>query len=145
MHTNTRACSKCKLEKTLDSFYKTSNGIYFRGECKKCSNARSRDQYHNNRVAALHTKLQYHLSVNYKLTAEAWEALFVKQNGACAICKQPETKFNNKSQQLQKLCVDHNHKTGKVRGLLCNNCNQILGRLNENRDTIRRMYWYLEK
>lgn len=48
------------------------------------------------------------------------QKLFRKQGGCCAICKKPETNFKN------RLAVDHNHRTGRVRGLLCYYCNRIL-------------------
>ena len=50
----------------------------------------------------------------YGLTLEQYNQMFVSQNGKCKIC--------NESQE-KRLCVDHCHKTGKVRGLLCSNCN----------------------
>jgi hypothetical protein len=47
--------------------------------------------------------------------------MFDKQDGCCAICKQHQVCFKN------TLCVDHNHVTGKIRKLLCNDCNKGLG------------------
>jgi hypothetical protein len=61
-------------------------------------------------------------------TAEYYERLKI-QNGACAICF-------GVNKNGRKLCVDHDHATGKVRGLLCNACNTVLGLLNENRELL---------
>lgn len=73
-----------------------------------------------------HTKLMR----KYKLTLEQYNELHLKQSGVCAVCLEPETmKYLGKVRQL---CVDHNHKTGKVRGLLCSNCNRGLGLLQDS-------------
>lgn len=57
------------------------------------------------------------------LAEEQRHKLFVKQDGKCAICEKPESAFK------MRLSVDHNHKTGQVRGLLCYRCNKfIVGR-----------------
>jgi len=52
--------------------------------------------------------------------------MFEEQNGCCAICKKHQIEFK------KKLHVDHNHKSGQVRGLLCHNCNLAIGRLQES-------------
>lgn len=61
----------------------------------------------------------------YGLTKEQYENLLAKQNGKCAIC-------NNGSPSRFSLHIDHCHKTKKVRGLLCNKCNQAIGLFNES-------------
>ena len=55
----------------------------------------------------------------YGITVDDYNRMFKEQDGRCAIC--------NNHQNIRKLAVDHNHKTGKVRGLLCINCNRGLG------------------
>lgn len=62
------------------------------------------------------------------------------QEGVCAICGKPETKPNAKY-----LAVDHNHETGVIRGLLCNNCNRALGLLGDNVETLQNAINYLLK
>lgn len=58
---------------------------------------------------------------NYKITSGEYQCLFDKQGGKCAICK-----------RVRSLVVDHCHKTGKIRGLLCSSCNSAIGLLDEN-------------
>lgn len=65
-----------------------------------------------------------------------------KQNRLCAICGNPETRIIRGKSILS---VDHNHKTGKVRALLCNNCNQGIGKLKDNIDILKLAIEYLEK
>ena len=59
---------------------------------------------------------------HYGLSAADYNRILARQNGVCGICKRPG----------RKLCVDHCHATGKVRGLLCHNCNRGLGFYNDN-------------
>lgn len=73
------------------------------GRCRACASA------------AIHSA---HIERTYGLTAEEYDALLVQQGGRCAICRsRPKSK---------RLAVDHNHKTGEVRGLLCSRCNHDL-------------------
>lgn len=58
--------------------------------------------------------------IRYNISQHWWDTKFSEQGGLCAICKLVPPK-----------CVDHNHKTGKVRGLLCHGCNMILGHLEK--------------
>ena len=73
-----------------------------------------------------------------------YETLLEKQNWVCAVCLSPETMVDKRSGKTRRLAVDHNHATGMVRGLLCCACNQTIGRLKENPDTLRRLADYLE-
>jgi len=73
----------------------------------------------------------------YGITIEQYEEMFRKQRGLCAICKKPEDKF--------RLAVDHNHITGKVRGLLCHNCNPAIGKFNHDVILLSRALKYLKK
>jgi hypothetical protein len=61
----------------------------------------------------------------YGLTIEDYEALLEEQKGVCKICEKPETKGTGRDKGT--LAVDHCHRTGKVRGLLCSSCNRGLG------------------
>jgi hypothetical protein len=78
----------------------------------------------------------YELRRRYNLTPEEWDALFKKQRGKCAICRRPP---------LRRLHVDHCHKTGKVRGLLCWACNSGVGKLKDCPATMLRAAKYIRK
>jgi translation initiation factor 2 beta subunit (eIF-2beta)/eIF-5 len=78
----------------------------------------------------------------HDITMEEYYRLYNEQNGLCAICGKPESqKMKGK---LANLAVDHDHKTGKVRGLLCFKCNTRLGAL-ENEAFFTVALAYLEK
>ena len=70
--------------------------------------------------------------------------MLVAQGNVCAICGNRES-HTYKSGKLKSLSVDHNHPTTKVRGLLCFNCNQGLGRFKDDIATLRRAIAYLER
>ncbi len=78
----------------------------------------------------------YKLKVKYGITIDQYEDMLEKQGGVCAIC--------HKSNGDIPLGVDHDHETGKVRGLLCNKCNLILGMIKDDIDLLIIMEQYLE-
>ena len=80
----------------------------------------------------------YQKKSKYGLTEKEYKNLFVKQNNRCAICGCEFTE-NNKG------FVDHNHKTKKVRGLLCTKCNTILGMANDNISILENSIKYLKE
>ena len=86
-----------------------------------------------------------HLKRYYNITLEKYEEMFNKQNGLCAICFNPEKgNVGNKKSSIS-LAVDHCHNTGKIRELLCMDCNQILGRFKEDPIRFQKAAEYLIK
>lgn len=140
-----KMCRVCKSDKPIADFYKRKrNKGGFRTECKDCHGKAGRRQYLRTKPHTDLRNLVRGLSRNYGITLADWTTLYHKQHGLCAICKNPETRFNNKSKTTQKLCVDHSHKTGKIRGLLCNRCNTTLGRIGEDLAILKNMLRYME-
>jgi hypothetical protein len=82
-----------------------------------------------------------YLKRNYKITLEMWYDLFDKQCSLCAICKEPGFKIDPNSKNL--LVVDHCHTTGRVRGLLCHNCNRALGLFKDDKERLLKAVEYL--
>lgn len=81
----------------------------------------------------------------YGLTVEIYNDLLKSQNFVCEICKKPETATDGKTGTTKRLAVDHCHKTGKVRGLLCWRCNGTLGRIEDRVELLQAMIDYLTK
>jgi Autographiviridae endonuclease VII len=79
-----------------------------------------------------------HLKATYGITVEDYNKMFEKQKGCCAICKEHQTNFK------KRLSVDHNHKTGQIRQLLCYKCNSLLGYAKENKIILEEAIKYLE-
>jgi hypothetical protein len=78
----------------------------------------------------------------YGITLEVYNKMLLDQDYKCAICKISETEIKHKRNTY--FAVDHCHKTGKVRGLLCNNCNCILGFINDDTEHLNNAIKYLE-
>lgn len=72
---------------------------------------------------------------HYGLTPDQLHDLYTKQDGRCAICREPEGE--------KSFCVDHDHDTGIVRGLLCGNCNHLIGHARESLVILRQAIAYL--
>lgn len=79
----------------------------------------------------------YYLKCNFDLTPEDYDEMIVEQSGLCAIC---ERQMIGRDE-----CVDHDHATGRVRGLLCQGCNQGLGRFGDDPRHLRAAVLYLTR
>ena len=100
--------------------------------CKACDRAYHRQHYKKKATKLVHRRSK--LKLNYNITIEKFNEMYEEQGGACAICLETG----------HKLVVDHNHKTGEVRRLLCQGCNHALGRLKDNPEICFRAGRYLE-
>ena len=78
----------------------------------------------------------------FGLTPADYDALLAAQGGLCAICRQPET-FVGRSGTVHSLAVDHDHATGRVRGLLCVRCNQAIGQFGDAAELLAAASAYL--
>lgn len=76
------------------------------------------------------------LKRTYGITLEEYDKLFEEQKGVCWICQQEST---------ERLCVDHAHDTGQIRGLLCRKCNLVIGNADEDVAVLNRAIDYLRK
>jgi hypothetical protein len=93
----------------------------------------------NHRVNAY----RWTIKIKYKLDENEYTKLFNEQRGRCPICSK---ELSNHFEKIKKArtCVDHCHKTGEVRGLLCHTCNMGLGSFNDNRELLIKGATYLE-
>ena len=154
MDTNIKKCKICNIEDTLDKFANAGNNKY-KNICKKCNNFKKREHYKNNidlnrkigkekarefRRTRKEWTRNYDLKRFYGITIEQFEEMKQAQDGKCAICKTTEPKGRH-----NVFAVDHCHKTGKVRGLLCNKCNVGLGSFCDNIDSLKEAIEYLKK
>ncbi len=127
-----KSCPKCKQEKELSEFYshwhKRDKRYRIDSYCKLCSNTRSQE-YENSENGKKKRK-DSRLKRMFGISAETWDAWYSIQDGKCAICKQlfGDTRF---------IHTDHDHETGKVRGLLCHLCNTKLDWYITNENPIR--------
>lgn len=79
------------------------------------------------------------------ITLEQYQEMLEKQNGVCAICFLPETRKDGRTQVTGRLAIDHCHKTNKVRGLLCHDCNTGIGKFYDDIPRIIRAAKYIKQ
>ena len=139
-----RMCILCKTVKPFEDFYDgykakkqryATNKKYLHSRCKECDHARVRLYHKNNRDKVTKQQLIAHRRRQYGLTEEEYKTMILSQNNLCAICSNPS--------KHKALNIDHNHKTGKVRGLLCHNCNLAIGLFKEDIDYLTNAIKYL--
>jgi len=147
-----KCCRSCKQIKPAMEFYKKSaakDGL--EATCKLCTRKKQKTRYYENKNNPKHQKRlkdynrKQHLA-KYGITLEGYIKLLQEQDFKCAICRIEKDlqKPNGKGTCSASLCVDHNHKTGKIRGLLCSNCNFALGLLKEDVNIAKTLVKYLE-
>jgi hypothetical protein len=128
-----RTCSICKTEKTFEEFNSSKCGKFgLDSRCKPCSRERQRSHRRGK-------GRRWWRTINlrrYGITERHYVGLLRKQNGVCAICGTPPNG--------RLLAVDHDHNTGKVRGLLCQGCNAAIGYLMDDPVVVRKAAEYLE-
>ncbi len=86
----------------------------------------------------------FDLRRRFGITLDEYRNLLEKQGSLCVICSQPEL-AHHQNGQVRELAVDHDHKTGKVRGLLCTGCNAGLGNFQDSPTTLQKALNYLDK
>ena len=117
-----RLCQKCNrdLPGTLEYFY--ANRDLLDQICKECTKEYAREYYKGNK--SKHAQRGWSLRLSkYGFTPELYYSMLEDQKGLCALCKNPPEQI--------KLAADHNHNTGKARGLLCHSCNIAVGYLEK--------------
>lgn len=129
-----KVCKDCGKSKNPTSFsIVRANADGRSGRCKKCYNAivlkRNRAKPPKFR---LDIQRRHRLKKQFGMTEQQYEEMFVAQNGVCFICKLPETGKSGFKRSVRRLAVDHCHKTGRVRALLCHHCNAGLGHFKES-------------
>jgi len=158
-------CYQCKREGPEEEFVKKSNTTSSR-VCKACQRKRSKEDYWKNpkKVNAAHreyyrthttqvraaqaayektakghfTKRKAHLKRSFGITPADYLSMLIDHDGECQICRQPHTPSN-------LLCVDHDHETDQVRGLLCDHCNSALGFVEEDKQILSAMAAYIDR
>ena len=121
-----KKCSMCNQIKTPDAFYIRNDGRY-RTDCKTCRQAVEKRRRIENPNRFWHIHRRAALKYRYGITLEKYNDLAQKQNNQCAICAR-----NVSDNKMRRLSVDHDHKTGRMRGLLCSACNRGIGYLADD-------------
>ncbi|MFC5834657.1 endonuclease domain-containing protein [Nonomuraea insulae] len=144
---DTKECTRCGETKPLTEFYKAAGKPEGKvmSRCKACEAERARKWVKDNPEHARETRRRYALFKTYGLMPDAYWRLLQKQGGVCAICGQGEPNEPGRARSMFYLAVDHCHKTGEVRGLLCRKCNSAIGLLNDDPELLIRAISYLQR
>lgn len=111
--------------------------------CKSCSNARHKEYRDSNKEKWRITQRNSAIKVKFGLSPEDYTAKLEDQGGVCYICRKPEV--STWKGKVKHLAVDHCHKSGKIRDLLCVKCNKALGLVDDNIDLLKECIKYLQK
>lgn len=103
------------------------------------------DRSKENRKINSKYRAAYLLNRKYSIKQEQFIELKNKQNNVCAICKKEEITFDKRANKVRELSVDHCHVTGKIRGLLCGNCNKGIGNLKDSIEILNNAINYLKE
>ena len=126
-----KTCCRCRKSLSIAMFYRDrthKDGL--KSACKVCQ------------PPVKFTSSQHRIhswTKRYGITQKEYNTMLNNQQGKCAICKRDASEFN------RKLSIDHDHTTGNIRGLLCMQCNLILGNARDNIDVLKNSILYLEK
>jgi hypothetical protein len=135
---NYKWCGCCNTSLPIESFAKNKakkDGLQER--CRSCRSVHHQKVKHLRPKQTKEQKRRWLIN-SYGLTVNKYELLLAKQNNKCAIC-------NTEDWGKPSPNIDHCHTTGKVRGLLCNNCNRGLGLFKDNKEIINNAKQYLER
>lgn len=164
-----RTCTRCGIWKPAAEFFEDkrrkyvggTNGMFSR--CKSCTSSRNKERRAANperfreweRRSSAATfevngpkkrirNLPHRLRIHGLTETEFW-AMMAAQDNRCAICQRQVMPAREGKGNRDCACIDHDHETGKVRGILCNSCNTALGLLKDKTDVLLRAVEYLSK
>ncbi|MGV9806026.1 endonuclease domain-containing protein [Micromonospora chersina] len=124
-----RRCPTCGETKGLDDFPRNRSGRGGYGRyCKPCHNEKGKETS----LRLYGGSREYHLRRRYGVGQKEFDELLAEQGGVCAICGSPDPQH-----------LDHDHRTGWVRGILCFNCNGGLGQFKDSPESLARAITYL--
>jgi len=122
-------CSRCNEWKPPEAFNKNKkqrSGINY--ACRSCTQPYTRG---------------YNLKKRHGISFEDFMAIYNSQEGKCACCG---TAINiNSNKYSERACLDHNHKTGAIRGVLCSTCNLAAGNVKDSSERAEKLSAYLKK
>jgi len=117
----TKKCITCKKDLPLSDFFLNKKNGYYASRCKQCTS-------------------HYNRNITYNITEVEFNSLFASQGGMCAICGKILVLYSKNG-----VAIDHDHKSGKIRGLLCRECNLMLGFSNDDVTILNSAIKYLDE
>lgn len=152
-----KICRKCLAKKPISDFNihhgNTHTKDKLRNECRNCQKEHSQKHYlsirdewnrkrRENKVKERPMRHNCHLKKKFNISLSDYNDMLEKQLGRCAICGSERPSINGS--KIVHFAVDHNHVTGRIRSLLCIQCNQGLGQFQDSPSLLRKAASYLE-
>ena len=135
-----KKCSKCQIEKELKFFNtRSSKTDKLQSYCKECAKKDRSKRYLLDRENAIVNQRRINIFNKYGITEVEYNTMLELQNGKCAICGSKEIKRKG----AKYFNIDHCHKNNNVRGLLCHNCNIVLGKIEDSKEWLSKALKYL--
>jgi hypothetical protein len=128
-----KRCTRCGEDKQLSEFQtekRSSDGVTSR--CKQCLSAYQKSWYQEKGG-------MYHRVSRYGITPDEYHEMLEEQLSCCGCCGSPDPR------RKAGFVIDHDHNTGKIRGLLCHNCNIGIGQLGDSLDGLNKAVAYLRR
>lgn len=128
---SSKVCPKCGIISPLDNFYKSSVSLSgLQSWCKQCSSDSTRES---------------DFKLKYGLTVSLYYLILKEQDNKCDCCDKIIYSKDESPKQTLTAHVDHCHKTGRIRGLLCGACNSGIGHLGDNKEGLERALAYVSQ
>jgi hypothetical protein len=124
-------CDKTKHPSKFGKDHRRKTGAHW--VCRKCDNANAKARYKADGGKKKHWGMRLY---RYGITKEEFFTMVDKQFGICKICCE-------KLPHYRKVCIDHDHGTGEVRGLLCHRCNVLIGQIENNKHLLGNVVDYI--
>jgi hypothetical protein len=141
----TKHCPDCDRDLPLDDFYRAPKGALGRQRrCKPCHVAHTGNYYAGLSPERKARRIAQIKAKKYGMTLEQMQALVAAHDDNCDLCGKPDT-THRKRTWTRQLTLDHDHVTGRYRGLICSECNLALGHTKDDPALLRRMADYVER
>ena len=140
-----KTCTVCKKNLPYTEYHRskaTKDGYGYR--CRTCDKAARQKYRKANEERFAEVNRRKTLKHRFGITLEEYSEILKSQGGCCALCGAKKNNVRGKRRNWN-FSVDHCHTTGKIRGLLCNNCNRGLGLLGDTRESLQKAVDYLTK
>jgi hypothetical protein len=134
-------CRKCRVDKPISEFQNRMINIRY-PLCTKCLRKREVSYRERNKEKVYRSGRNTRYKILYGITLDEYEQMAKAQGNLCSLCQKPQAQIKNKKNSM--LHVDHCHKTGKVRSLLCNRCNVGIAFFQECPELFQKAIHYLE-
>jgi hypothetical protein len=141
---DTKKCTRCGETKPITEFSSHSQKPHlFQSHCKRCGNRISLSAWRARSPASQYASQLKRRLKRYGLTPATYEEMLIAQGRRCAICGTDDPCGRANHAGKTRFTVDHDHKTGKVRGLLCMECNRGLGAFDDDAERMALATAYL--